>query len=126
MNLEDGRTWVLAFYPVMIDLSTIYINNNLYIFLNLISDFVYILEKIVFSIYFWIINKKMPRKRFTTSHFKDRSHSRMLDKEMIDIKKVEKEFYKDAMYFYLMHNGYSFNKAELIVKWIFSDRDKII
>ena len=45
---------------------------------------------------------------------------------MINIKKEKKELYKDAMYFHLIHNGYSFNKAEFIVKRIFRDSENII
>ncbi len=45
---------------------------------------------------------------------------------MIDIKKEEKELNKDAMYFRLIHNGYSFNKAEFMVKRMFRDRGNII
>jgi hypothetical protein len=45
---------------------------------------------------------------------------------MIDIKKEEKKLYKDAMYFHLIHNGYSLRKAQFIIKRLFIDRKNII
>ena len=45
---------------------------------------------------------------------------------MIDIKKEEKELHKQALYLHLIHKGYSFNKAEFIVKRIFRDRENIV
>jgi len=39
---------------------------------------------------------------------------------MIDVKKEKKKLYEDAIYFHLIHNGYSFNKAKFLIERIFN------
>jgi hypothetical protein len=42
------------------------------------------------------------------------------DGKMTDVKKEVKKLYKDALYFHLIHNGYTMKRAELAVGRIFN------
>jgi len=44
---------------------------------------------------------------------------------MVDVKKEEKRLYIDAMFFHLIHSGYSEYKAEYLVRRIARDRQNI-
>jgi hypothetical protein len=44
---------------------------------------------------------------------------------MIDLKKLEKKLYEDAMVFHLLNSGYSVYKANYLIKRLLTEREKL-